>query len=58
MKVQIKFTLDIDVNAWILNYGTEKFEIREDVKRHVIEGVLQHLDDLELLTETHTAIKI
>ena len=35
MKVQIKFTIDIDTDAWTSNYGVEgAAAIREDVRAY------------------------
>jgi hypothetical protein len=50
MKVRVVFTLDIDPEAWTLNYGVEGAkEIREDVQNYVLNGTRDHLNDLGLL---------
>lgn len=42
--------LDIDTEAWTLNYGVDgKVEIREDVKAYVNNLVTEHFRDLGLL---------
>lgn len=32
MKIKIEMTVDIDVDSWVLNYGTELNDVRDDVK--------------------------
>ncbi len=49
MKVSVKFTLDVDVEAWMREYGIDRSEVREDVHDLVSEAILQHLDNLGLL---------
>lgn len=50
MKVKIEITVDIDVDAWTLNYGIEGAKkIREDVKESVEQGVTEHLRELGML---------
>tara|TARA_A100000172_G_scaffold80712_1_gene71067 strand:+ start:3640 stop:3804 length:165 start_codon:yes stop_codon:yes gene_type:complete len=51
MKIKIEFTVDIDVDEWVLRYGTEHNEIRKDVKGKVREGVYEHFDSLGVLAE-------
>lgn len=50
MIVRVELSLDIDPDAWTENYGVEgPAAIRMDVKSHVRNSVLAHLDELELL---------
>ena len=51
MKVRIEFTVDIDPEVWMLNYGVDAKEVRDDVKVHVINGAQDHLRDLGLWNE-------
>lgn len=51
MRVQVKVTLDIDVDAWMLEYGCDRDEVRRDVQQHTAESIRQHLDALGLLRE-------
>lgn len=47
MKVKVTVTLDIDVDAWMLNYGINSNEVRADVKGYfadVCQGQLQRID--------------
>jgi hypothetical protein len=50
MKVSVKVTVDIDVDAWQREYGIDRSEVREDVHDLVSEAIWQHLDNLGLLT--------
>jgi hypothetical protein len=55
MKISVVLALDIDEEAWTLNYGvTGKEEIREDVRIYVINGVHDHLQALGLLAPART----
>lgn len=49
MKVRIDFTIDINPNAWIDEYGTEPSEIRSDVQRHVQNSSVAQLESLGML---------
>jgi hypothetical protein len=52
MKVRIEFTIDVDNDAWTLNYGVEgEKAIRQDVKAYSTNLVVEHFADLGLLTE-------
>ena len=46
MKVKINFTVDIDKEAWIIEYGTEPSKVREDVKAFAEYSIHQHLDEI------------
>lgn len=53
MNVRVKaFTLDINVEAWMANYGVDKSEVRADVQTYVENGIRDHLAALGLLIET------
>ena len=46
-KVRIPLTVDIDVDAWVEEYGAGSMaEIREDVRRHIENMVRAQLDSL------------
>ena len=49
MKVKVSFTVDIDPEAWALNYGIKNAEIREDVKRFAEDAVLDQFQACGLL---------
>jgi len=51
MKIKIEFTVDVDPEAWELNYGTGRNEIRNDVKGYVENIVLDQLDVVGVLAE-------
>jgi len=46
MKIKIEFTVDVDPDAWELNYGTPRSELREAVRSYVRYGVLEQFDGL------------
>lgn len=52
MKVHVEFTVDIDPDAWTLNYGISGArEIREDVKGYVEETAIEQLVLVGVLSE-------
>lgn len=52
MKVRVEVTVDVDPEAWALNYGVEgSAAIREDVKRKVSSDAVENLALLGLLRE-------
>ncbi len=51
MKIKIDFTVDVDPDAWELNYGTPRSEIRDNVKDYVLNIVLGQLDVVGVLAE-------
>ena len=48
MKVAIKFTIEIDSEAWQLNYGCYPEEVRKDVKEYMEGMCRQQVASLEL----------
>lgn len=50
MKVRISFSVDIDPEAWILNYGCDPKDVREDVKSYVAYGVQDQLESIGVLS--------
>ena len=47
MKIKVEVTLDVDVEAWMLNYGVEKSDVRGDVKfyfENICREQLGHID--------------
>lgn len=52
MKIHVEFTVDIEPDAWTLNYGISGArEIREDVKGYVEEAALNQLALVGVLRE-------
>ena len=39
MKIRVSFTIDVDEEAWSLEYGVDKSEVRQDVKSHVLNAL-------------------
>ncbi len=52
MKVKIEFTVEIDPDAWILNYGCEPHQVRNDVKGYCWDTVMGQLINVGVLKET------
>ena len=50
MKIKIEFTVDVDPDAWELNYGTNRNEVRDDVKGYIRNIALRQLDFVGVLT--------
>jgi hypothetical protein len=50
MKVRVTITLDIDPDAWALEYGCDVDEVREDVRAYVTNSTYANLAGLGLLT--------
>ena len=46
MKVRIATTVDIDPEAWALEYGCEIADVRWDAQNHLENTVHQHVADL------------
>ena len=51
MKVKVELVLNIDSDAWELNYGIPRGEQRADVKGYVSNLVVESLSELGLLEE-------
>lgn len=51
MKVKIEFTVDIDQENWVLNYGCEPHQVRDDVKSYCQYGVVGQLENVGVLKE-------
>jgi hypothetical protein len=51
MKVRVSFTVEIDREAWSMNYGTglDARAIREDVQNYVESGARQQLEEVGVL---------
>lgn len=45
MKVRIAFTVDIDPEAWVLEYGTDPSGVREDVQGWATHMVRSAMED-------------
>lgn len=52
MKVKVSFTVDVDPDAWDLNFGTgtDAATVRDDARRYVENGAVDQLRDLGLLS--------
>lgn len=46
MKVDVHFTVDVDADSWAEDYGIDRSEVRDDVKRHLRNIAIQHADAL------------
>lgn len=53
MKVRVGFTVEIDPEAWDLNYGTgtEAAVIREDVRTYIEQGARDQLAGVGVLKD-------
>jgi hypothetical protein len=52
VKVRFEITLDVDAEAWTLNYGIEGArEIRQDVVVHAANTLLAQFENQGLLTK-------
>lgn len=49
MKVAVSLTVEIDPEAWSLEYDVPPEEVRADVKRYLAEHVHQHLVSLDVV---------
>jgi hypothetical protein len=49
VKVRVVLDLDIDPDAWMLEYGVERAEVRKDVQEYVANGTRDHLSSLGVL---------
>ena len=54
MKVKVSFTIEIDADAWELNYGTPRQDIREDVKNYAESAVIEQFAAVGVLEVNHT----
>lgn len=51
MQVTVTVRLDVDEEAWAVEYGVEgRTAVRADVKRYVQDAAEQHLDSMGLLS--------
>lgn len=49
MRVKVELSLDVDVDAWIREYGVERRDVRRDVQTHATQSLKAHFGDLGLL---------
>lgn len=49
MKVRIELTVDVDPEAWALNYGCDRSEVREDVQSYAKAAVLDQMEAVGVL---------
>jgi len=43
MKIKIDFTVEVDQEAWALEYGIPPAEVRRDVRQYIEDGARQFL---------------
>jgi hypothetical protein len=51
MKIRVSFVLNIDADAWALEYGLDKSEVRADVQEHTYQNVWAHYSGMDLLLD-------
>lgn len=51
MKVRVSTTLNVDVEAWCMEYGTDAGEVREDVKAYADHVLYEYFRDLGVLAD-------
>ncbi|MCA2247567.1 hypothetical protein JF729_07120 [Mycobacterium intracellulare] len=52
MKVRVSFTINVDPDAWMQEYGADRSDIRHDVQRHLEHDARAQLNSLGLLSES------
>ena len=50
MRIAVPVTLDVDVDAYALEYSIDKSDVREDVKRYAQTVVEEHFANLGVLS--------
>lgn len=48
-KVRVAVVVEVDVDAWMNEYGVDRADVPADVRRYVQDGITAHLDSLGLL---------
>jgi len=53
VKIRCSFTVDVDPDAWALEYGTsaDRRAVREDVQSHAEHSFYAHLEQLGLIAQ-------
>lgn len=47
VKIKAVVTVDINPDAWMLEYGIERIEdVRADVIKYIADGVIAHMDQM------------
>lgn len=49
MRIDVMMTLDIDPEAWALEYGCTPSEVASDVEEHAVNTVVQHFSTVGVL---------
>lgn len=49
MKVRVSYTVEVDPEGWVSEYGVDPSEVRDDVKDHLHTCGVEHLASLGLL---------
>ena len=51
MKIQVKFTIDVDVESYALAYGIEQDQVHYYINKYVKKEGCRHLEELGLLVD-------
>jgi hypothetical protein len=54
MKVQIKVTVEVDPTEWAEEFGCERREVREDVRRYFA----QHIDGASAVEDASLTVRV
>lgn len=52
MRVRVSFVVDVDVEAWMSEYGVAREDVRDDVRTYIENGALDQLRDFGLLVKS------
>jgi hypothetical protein len=52
MKVRVSFTVEVDPEAWMANYGVERDQVRDDVRVYVENGMRDQLESVGVLVRS------
>ena len=55
MKVRITFTVDVDADAWMANYGVDRRDVPNDVRAWAHHGIVSQLEEIGALAHNHLA---
>jgi len=54
MKVKVTFTVDINQDAWALEYGIDYQDVRRDVQQCLTNGMAEWVSDMHLDVDPQT----
>jgi len=46
VKVRVVLTVDVDVEAWMLDYGVAREQVRADVQQYMRDAVVAHMGEM------------